>query len=132
MKKGEKLVWNVYRDDINRKEIVVYNIFDHYSFSEEVKKMLKNEMTYGEFADKLKLAIMYYFWSRAEYEVVITSFPPYIDREEIDKIIEECENVQYRTFVDLETGRKVDVYEQINMNWQQFVDYIWTFANQAK
>lgn len=132
MKKNAKMIWNVYRHDINRKEIIVYNIFDHYSFNESVKKILKSEITYEELADKLKSETMYYFWGKAEHEVVITSFPPYIDREEIDKLVAECEDVKYRTYVKLEIARKIDIYEQINMNWQQFVDYIWQFAKQVK
>lgn len=132
MKKNTKMTWNVYRDDVNRGEIIVYNIFDHYSFNESVKKILKNEITYSELADKLKSETMYYFWSKAEHEAIITSFPPYIDREEIDKLVAECDEHPYRTYVKLETARKIDIYEQINMNWQQFVDYIWNFAKQVK
>ena len=132
MRKNVKMIWNVYIYNINGEKIEVFNIFDHYSFGEEVKKILKNEVTYEELADKLKSATMYYFWSKAEYEVVITTFPPYIDREEIDKLVEECDEHPYRTYVHLETGKKIDIYEQINMNWQHFVDYIWQFAKQVK
>ena len=36
-----KLKWNVYLHNINKKEIVKFNIFDHWRFEEDTKKDLK-------------------------------------------------------------------------------------------
>ena len=46
---------------------------------------------------------MYYFWSKCEYEIIITCWPKW------DKFKEE----------------KIDVYSQLNLNWDKFVNYIW-------
>lgn len=56
--------------DINRREIKKYNVFDHYRFDREVDELLhKTNLSKEEFQDKLRSALMYYFWSKAEYEV---------------------------------------------------------------
>lgn len=126
------MTWNVYRHDINSKEIKTYNVFDHYTFNQDVQKILKKKITYEELSDELKSSAMYCFWSKCEYEVVITSFPPYIDKEELNKLVDECEQHPYRTYVNLETGIKIDIYGQLKMNWEHFVDYVWGFAKRTK
>jgi hypothetical protein len=53
--------WNVYYYDINRKRIWIFNIFDHYSFLNCVKKHLKTCKTKAEFSEKLESELHYYF-----------------------------------------------------------------------
>jgi len=54
-------------------------------------------------ADSLKRYLMYYMWSKCEYEIILSPW----------------------------TGRaddiKIDVYDQIMMNFNSFVDYCWSF-----
>lgn len=126
------MTWNVYRCDINQREIEVYNVFEHYSFNVDVEKLLKKKISYEEFYEELKSLAMYYFWSKAEHEVVITEFPPYIDREEIDRLVAEKDEHPYRAYVNLEAGTKVDIYGQLNLNWEQFALYVWGLAKQTK
>lgn len=126
------MTWNVYRYDINKREIEVYNVFEHYSFNLEVEKLLNKKISYGEFYEELKSLAMYYFWSKSEYEVVITEFPPYIDKEEIDRLVAEKDEHSYRTYVHLEVSTKIDIYGQLNLNWEQFALYVWGFAKQTK
>lgn len=123
----KNMIWNVYRYDINKREIVIYNVFKHYSFSQDIQKLLKKKISREEFVDELKSSTMYYFWSKSEHEVVMTEFPPYIDREEIDRIVSEKDEHPYRTYVNLETCEKIDIYGQLNLNWEQFVQYVWQF-----
>ena len=68
--------------------------------------------------------LMYAFWSNAEYEVVITSWPPYLDKEEFEKISKE--NFKHRTMVGLSIGEKVDIYTQVMINWEAFKLYLLT------
>lgn len=125
--KGDKnkpnLTWNVFRHNINKDEIYVYNVFDHGGFLKDVQKMLDSHTTYDNFKEELRVTAMYYFWCKAEHEVVITSFPPYISRKEADRIASEDFNI--RTHVNLERGSKVDIYDQLKMNWDKFISYIW-------
>lgn len=103
----QNLVWNVYHRDINRNKIDIYNVFNHYSFSEEAAKLLKKKLTREKFSEELKGWAMYYFWSKCEWEVIITSWPPHIKENKLD------------------IGEKIDVYDQLALNWDKFVDYVY-------
>lgn len=130
-----ELVWNVFVEDINARKIEVYNIFDHYRFMEDLvdikKRIGKDEGFFPQFAAEVKTSLMYYFWSKCEWEVVITSWPPYVDGKEVDRLYDEKTNmlIDYgrfvRTDVRLETREKIDVFDQVMMNWDQFIDYLW-------
>ena len=76
------------------------------------KKVCEGVMNYydskDEFADGLKKYLMYYFWSKCQYEIILSPW----------------------------TGRaddiKIDVYDQIMMNFDRFVDYVWSFEEVVK
>lgn len=126
------MIWNVYMRDFNSQEIKTYNIFNHYSFRESVKKLKRKKLSKGEFAEQLKRELMYYFWSKYEYETVVTSFPPYIDKKELDRLNSEYEeyNSKYGHYplkmeVCPEFCIKIDIYEQVMLNWDVFAEYVW-------
>lgn len=106
--RGEPLEWNVYMENFNRKTIVVYNVFRHWSFREACRKALrkyKNEDQVGELEKEIKRWVTYLFWSKCEYEVIITGWPP--PREDSN-------------FRDI----KIDVCKQLELNWNYFFKYI--------
>lgn len=117
------LSWNVLFEDFNKKEIIYYDIFKGGHYEEIAKRLKKLTNSKEEFTEEFKHQLRYQFWGRSEYEVVVTSWPPYIEKEELDRINQEA--VKYRTNVNLTVGRKIDIYEQLKMNWQQFIDYVW-------
>lgn len=126
------MIWNVYNRDFNSRKIEVFNIFDHSSFRDSVRKLRKKKLPKEEFAEQLKREVMYYFWSKYEYEVVVTSFPPYIDKKELDRLNTAYEeyNTKYGRYplrIDAypEIGEKIDIYEQVLLNWDAFVNYVW-------
>lgn len=127
------MTWNVFRESINRREIVKYNIFNHSGFANEVDELLKEDVTRDEFDEKLRMILFYYFGSKAEYEVVITSWVPHIDRAELDRLNTEYEEYNnkwghypYKINVSPDVGEKVDIYLQItSLNWDIFVNYVW-------
>lgn len=95
--------WNVYLSDINKREIIIFNVFNHYSFYENLKKIIKKYKTIEDFSKELKSICVYFFWAKCEYEIILTCWP------EWDKFKKE----------------KIDVYSQLNLNWDKFVNYIW-------
>ena len=98
------LCWNAYVGDFNTREIEPYNIFGHYGFKHEAAKAAKKfKDDKDAFADEVRRSLMYFFWSKCEWEVIIDHWP-HNDR-----------------FKDL----KVDVYDQVLQNWELFVDYVW-------
>lgn len=94
--------WNVLIYDCNTKQIKEWNIFNHSSFASATKKLLDKCWSLKEFQDSLKRDLMYYFWSRTEYEVIVSAWPPMDGTE-----------------------RKIDIASQILMNWQHFTTYLW-------
>ena len=126
------LEWNVFVSDSNADKIEVHNVFNHYSFMKDLIKINKKcKDDFNVFADEVKRSLMYYYWSKCEWEVVITSFPPYINEKEFLRLnTERNERIEkygkfIKTDVDLETGKKIDVYNQVMMNWNNFITYLW-------
>lgn len=81
-------------------------MFNHDSFKNEVNKILKEKLSKEVFSEKLRREAMHYFWSKCEYEIILS---PWTGR---------ADNI------------KMDIYDQIMMNWDKFVDYVWSFKSE--
>ena len=97
------LKWNVFYYTHFGSKVDTFNVFEHDTFREYVKKIAKKVQSKEDFAKQLKSEVMYYFWSKCEWEVLITSLHT---RNEKDTV-------------------KVDVCWQIMNNWDVFLDYVW-------
>lgn len=118
------MYWNVFYENPNG--IDVWNIFEHISFSEEVKNALAEENDKEKFEKRLHSSVMYYFWAKSEYEITVAPWPCYITREE-SQSIKNNELPRYRQVINIEGSDKVSIYDQIELNWNAFVDYCWGF-----
>lgn len=93
--------WNVYYHDFNHKKMIKRDIFEHGWLIEEFKKILKKSADKTEFAELVDRELKYHFWSKCEHEIIIS---PWVgDAPEM----------------------KIDVYDQIRMNWNVFINYVW-------
>lgn len=126
------MVWNVYREDFNHKSIIIYNIFNHSGFAQNVKELLKKDISKNEFVERLRLLLYYHFGDKAEYEVGITSWPESINKTQLDILNAECEEWNkryghdpYKLNIAPEVSEKVSIYDQVMMNWHCFVDMVW-------
>ena len=127
-----KLVWNVFNECNG--EICPLNIFEYnYKFLEDLltaKRKYNNN--FEEFAEHVRKSLQHYYWSKSEYETVITTWPPYIESEELNRLNKEKHEREirnrpfYRDVVNLTIRYKIDIYTQIMMNWDRFIDYIWS------
>ena len=98
------LEWNVYVGNFNAKKIETHNVFRHARFVEDCRaaaKKFKDDK--AAFAEEVRHSLMYYYWSKCEWEVIISHWPP------------------AKGFDD----SKVDVYSQVMLNWDRFIDYLW-------
>lgn len=127
------MVWNVYCEDFNRNTIIKYNIFDHSGFAQDVKNMLESDVPKNEFTEQLNRSLRYWFCGKTEYEAVISSWPTYIDKAELDRLNTEYEKYNnkrgrypYKINVAPDVSEKVSVYDQVMMNWEQFIEYVWS------
>ena len=124
--------WKVLMQDVNARKIKEYDIFRHSSFANDVAKLSNQDLTKEDFAEQLRRTLQYYFWSKSEYEVVVTSWPPYIDCEELAKLNAEYEEhnqkwgrYPYKLNVRLDVREKIDIYDQVMLNFAVFVEYVW-------
>ena len=96
------LKWNVIYYNFNKKKIEEWNIFNHITYKHEVESLREKCKEIREFSRELERITMYYFWCKCEYEFIASAWPP---REG--------------------TERKIDIYTQLKMNWDNYVEYLW-------
>ena len=105
------LVWNVYYENFNKRKIETFNIFKHYRFWEDcIKNKKKNKNNKDNFVEQLRRDLRYYYWSKSEWEIILTSWSL---RKDFDE-------------------EKIDVFDQIELNWDRFVDYVWNNIKDIK
>lgn len=101
----QKLTWNVYRQNLNADRFDVFNIFDHHSFRENVGRCMKSKtLNKEEFAEAVRKELMYYFWCKSEYELIL------------------------KNWLAGDIEKKIDIYDQVMLNWDRFIDYLWGVA----
>ena len=103
---NKKLEWKVYFFDVNKKEFVAYNIFNHFKFCDylykaKIKYLKKDNFRFEDFITEIEKDLMYCFWSKAEYELMLKGLP----------------------FGNIE--EKIDIYQQVKTNWQAFTEYLY-------
>ena len=139
-KKMDNLEWNVLRYNHNNRSFETFNIFNHWRFSEYIDKLLSDkQITREYFEERLRREVMYYYWSKTEWECIVTDLQPHIKQKELKRIITECyldrtieQGMMRGSHVNLSDCEKIDVYDQVNLNWDAFVEYVWEFSKAAK
>ena len=109
MYSDNKLEWFVFVEDINRKQINVYNIFEHKDFMEDCDGAWENYKNkhhdFSRYQEDIDGILMYYFWCKCEWEIILSNFPP----------------------SDSFQKKKIDVYQQVKINWKKFMDYLFSY-----
>lgn len=95
--------WNVYFYNVNHQKIETFNIFNHRYFTGYVKQHLQTCTDKDSFAEELKSELRYYFWSKSEWEIIIK---PWVGNKTPGE-------------------EKIDIYAQVMLNFNIFLDYIW-------
>lgn len=137
------LKWNVYRYNFNADKIEIYNVLSGKFFLEEIKKIMKKhrDKDRSEFSEALKREMMYHFWSRCEWELIIEITEdnhifliPWVGSREPDEVkidVADDESFDWRGFAEkhiaqqrYKTKAKIDVFDQLDYRWEEFVDYV--------
>jgi hypothetical protein len=144
------LEWNVFYHDINRDKITTLNILkQHGSFNEYIKKAFKKCKTKDEFAEVLRRELMYYFWSKCEWELIIEItednciiLSPWCGRrnpEETKIDVTDDTSFDWKGFAEKHIKKqiyknraKIDVYDQVDYMWDDFLDYVWNSKKRRK
>ena len=101
--KNVNLEWNVLYHDFNARKIKPYNIFAG-SFVEDLAKAIKKEKIEDreQLKEYLKRDFMYHYWSKSECEILVGGLHS----------------------SDINEFEKLDIWYQIEMNFDLIVDYI--------
>lgn len=105
MNKYKVLIWNITRDSPEW-----YDVLPH--FQDEIdslvkkKRIRRKDITYDWLTDFVKREAKYQYWSRCEYEIIVTGWPIHKNEE------------------------KMDVYDQIMANFETVVRLL--YENQTK
>lgn len=95
--------WCAFYESFNDKKIKYFNIFDNAGLLKYTIKAAKKFKDDREaFEKEVEGLLSYYYWSKCEWEVIVTSWPP---REGVEQ--------------------KIDVYDQVMINHDRFFDYLW-------
>lgn len=100
--------WYVYIYDINSRTMRKYNVLARRE--DAIRKFKKKSNSIEEFSKMLRSEMMYYYWSKAEWEIIISAWCGGDGSEEA----------------------KIDVFDQLQMNWDAFVNYCWNYGSKVK
>ena len=97
------LEWFVYCEDVNRRVIEPYNIFSHSGFLKDCCKAAKSYPKDKDgFSSEVQRWLKYYYWAKCEWEIILSAWP-------------NDESAQ---------REKIDVYDQVMLNFDVFIDYL--------
>lgn len=129
----KKLAYYVYVENINKRKIEPYNVLNK-GILEQIKKRCKecDVIKKEQFAGHVEAILMCYYWEKTEWEIIITDCLTHIKIDELDRLNEEIKEYSkgynkdpYYISVNLSVEKEVDVYDQIMLNWNIFIDYLW-------
>ena len=97
--------WNVYYYNYNSRKVETHNVFNHWRFIEYSAKAIKKyKDDKKSLEEQIRRELMYYYWSKYVWEVIVAPFTSNLKEEE---------------------EKKLDVYEQVMLNWNIFFEYFW-------
>lgn len=136
----QKLIWNVFVEDFNAHSILPVNLFEYnWVFLKHVLYAKKHySKDFDKFADYIRGWLSHEYWSRSEYETIICGWPSgsYLQEDldalqaELNKVKEQYNKNEYVRQASISIPYpaphyKMDVYTQVMMNWDRFIEYLW-------
>ena len=97
--------YNVWVFNHNTQKIELYNILNHRAFAEEIDELLEECEDIKEFSKELHAEAVFYFWCKAEWEIIMVPWCGCRDEEKAQS--------------------KIDVFSQLDANWDVFVKMLW-------
>ena len=140
IKKGD-MVWMVKHFDMNKQEIMDYNVLAYRE--EQIKEFKKKIRNKADLSEALRKEMMYQYGSRAEYELVAALegerifLYPWCGCWNIDKAkieVTDDDSFDWRGFAAKMFARQIwsheakfDIFDQLDYKWEEFVDYCWNY-----
>lgn len=138
------MTWIVKRFDANGQKIVDYDVLQYRE--NLIKELKRKYKTVEEFAAELKSEMMWQYWSRCEWEVIIKRTDdnriilyPWCGCRDVDNAVVDVtddERFDWQGFADKHIRQqifndeaKIDVYDQLMYKWDEFVKYCWEYRH---
>ena len=138
------LTWKVKNYCINSNKIWDYDVLEYRE--DQIKKFKKKYPTKEEFAEKMRREMMWQYWSRTEYEVIIefddnnriwlSPWVGCIDPKSVKIDVTDDESFDWRGFAEKQISQqiyknkaKIDVWDQLEYRFDEFIDYIWNYRH---
>lgn len=137
------LKWYVKDYNCNARKIEDYDILKYRE--DCIKKMKKKCKTKNEFVEELRKELMYHYWSKAEYELIVTKtengriiLTPWCgcsNPEEVAIDVTDDTTFDWKGFADkhiqsqiFKNEAKIDIYDQLmyGNRFDKLVDLLWT------
>ena len=137
------MTWLVKYFDCNNQAIEDFDILKYRE--SDIKKMKKNSETKEIFAEKLRSEMMWRFWSKAEWEMIIeitkdnrVLLKPWVGFYDIEKATVDVTDDSMFDWIGFaeehinkqrhKNRAKIDIYDQLTYgdNWERLVTYLWT------
>lgn len=129
-----KLTWKVLYYNTNVKKIEYYDIFENERWVRIARETIDLASCFEDWKESFRKELMYHFWCRSEYEIIVTSWPPCISIEQVARMNEDIKNwvkdygkTPKFVNINLPVAEKIDIYSQIMANWEPFTYYVWNF-----
>ena len=109
--KTAKIEWYALYYNINSRKLESINIISRKLIEDVYKQIKSGKITNkSNLREYLRKEFMYRYWSRSEYEILVTDWPPVT--KEIDK----------ESWVSEKSLTKIDIYDQIKDNLDNITD----------
>ena len=136
--------WKALLFDINSKKLEEYDVLKYRE--KLVKDLKKKYLTKEEFAEHLNRDLMWQFWSRCEYEMIlyldegrvfVKPWAGISDPEKHAVDITDRTDLNWTTFAEkmlkdrcvYDSTVKIDVYDQLKFRFDELVDFCWTYKH---
>lgn len=138
------LTWLVMYHNFNSDKLELYDVLRYRE--DFIKKLKKKCATKEEFAEKMQREMMWSYWSKTEWELVVEIddnnhiwLSPWIgsrDPENVRIDVTDREDFDWIGFARWHINRKIyknrakiDVYDQLEYRWDEFIDYVWSYRH---
>lgn len=141
-RKSSPLSWMVKNYETNSNVIKDYDVLKYRE--EFIKKLKKKKPDKAEFAKEMRSEMMYHYWSRTEYElimkvtengsIILSPWMGQRNSKEAEIDVTDNPDFDWKGFAaELYKKKghkgevKIDIWDQINYRLDDFVDYCWEY-----
>lgn len=137
------LKWYALYHEWNTDKFVYFNVLEYITHDATTMKKLRKYKHIDDvesFSELLRRELMYMFWGRTQWEVIITRVEgriivtpwiPTLEDISLDVTDDEFdwlgfyEYMEEKRYSDANGDIKIDVYSQVLFKWDEFINYVW-------